>query len=358
MNKYIYRFIFASLCILCFLGSPAIYQFLGIAAIASLPFILLFYELIGSITGQPSNVFGGDVSPLNELIYIIALICVCVALLYWFFSSWARAELQDRPEEFQAKVTIGLRVFFLGLAAWFIIPAVSYSIPKMKDFSHSEQMTHVDADELRIENYKETPIHLWNSTEPVGVRVEFDLVGNGQQGLMTSSFNYKVQAGGGLNLYGQCLTDDPQMEALKKSREVGKTDMYQSYLLQNPDRNRMVYKCYSPLFLKFALRYVYICPHENAEALLSAMPRIRKASLSMYIDSTESGSRVRHLDAILERDIPKQTLLLNPAFWLKAELQFDKVTLPEGDTICLYTDPINYVERPCICHDKTKMPAL
>lgn len=221
---------------------------------------------------------------------------------------------------------------------------IHYSLGEIKEYSHQTELT-VSTDKLRIENYQEEPFHEWNSQEPVGVRVQFDLVGAGQKDQFLGSLMYGVSGYGGMNLYSQCIPDDSAMEEQKKNFKKG---FYQSYLLIQPDRNRLIYKCYSPLFSKFFTDFGYICPHKNAKGLLNNPPTNIDGELSVMVSGAEEGAKHKRLDGILKRDIPENSLLYSAEFWLRAELQYNKVTLPEGRVLCMFT-PFDGTLEECVC---------
>ena len=352
MKKNIYRVIFASVCVLYFFWFTLLENLLGIISLLLLPFIFMFYFLIGLITGQPSNPFGG-VSPINQLIVNIAFLSAGLGVVYCFVLLWVKEELTEKANNYLPVAQRAVHAFFFLALVYSTSSATHYQWGKIKEYSHQTELTSVNTNTLRIENYQEEPFHEWNSPGPIGMRVKFDLVGAGQKDHLLTTLNYSLQGSGDINLYAQCIPDDPAMEEQKKNAKIENHRSY-LYLLMHPDRNHLIYKCYSPLFLKlYTDQYAYLCPHKNAEALLSNLPAYIEKKLNMSIVGAESGAMEKGLNEILQRDIPKKSLLYSADFWLRGDLQYNKISLPKGGTICI---PPHYAETPkeCICLKEAK----
>lgn len=345
MNKYIYRIIFASFLLLCFVDLPLAGGLLRVAGLALLPFLLIFYFFVGSITGQPSNPFG-DISPLNSLIVNVSISAAVLFLLYWFLRAWLAAELRAKPDELKAKATKVYTYAYLCLAALALISLVGFSVPAVKKYSTGMAMVPVDAGALKIENYEETPFYEWGSRVPVGVTLEFDLVGEGQQNLVVNHF---------LNGTGEyrptCFTNDPAMEEAKR-RSPGTFNYLNSYLLQNTSRNRIKYKCYSPVFAKMvAGHYYYMCPSDDTDRLSVTM---EPSEVYMKLEGQSREAVSKDISAVIRRGIPRNSHLYDTAFWMNADAQYDKITLPAGHSICTHTYPFydKQISQRCICREK------
>jgi hypothetical protein len=318
MKKYIYRGLFA----LLFL--TALSYFMGY----KYPLLLLL-EIVQPILFPMALMMFAVPTQLHGIILFGIFPAI---LIYFALSDWLKSEfpdIQNITRKKLGKFIIPFSILPALIASPFLIGDYQ-KVQKKK--AAEEELVPIDMDKIRIENYKETPFYQWGSKSPVGLQVEFDLVGENQAQLFIDlEYSYLSK-----NMYNQgsssshgsiCLSYDAAMEAARTNLGGKFIDTYfkKNFLLMAPSRNHVTFICDSPFILRNLngdenfLLWLNNDPELIKDAEEAAKNEISQdvrenITVLLGVRSVEVGGEA--LSFLFTRDVPKNSLIFNKNFWL------------------------------------------
>lgn len=353
MNKYIYRIILAIYMVLIFayimimsngsLGDKE--AFLVIALLPLFPIVFVIQFCIH---------FGTDNIIIQKFSYLFCYSALFILAAFFFLRKWLLLEFKD-SENIQYKKVKKL----LLLASAFLIPLHFYTYsqsifadPDIIEYQKRLDLVPINMKKIKIENYKETPFSMWGSELPIGLIVEFDLVGENQTHLFTDfSYGYVSSAiGGGYSASrgSRCLPYDVKMETYKNSldEKFQRPFFRDHFLLIDKYKNHIVFLCYNPFVKKNGNdnKKLFLMIEKSKELMRDAKEiaedRRRQSSeenisVKAEIRSAELEGINKDLSSVFVQSVPKSSLIFNKNFWLnQTEHNLEKYLIASGYRDC------------------------
>ena len=347
MNKYIFRFIFAIYMLLIFAiishGNLVDKRFFfQIALLPLFPFVFFIIPLFVE--------FGTDNVIIKEFAYFFCFSALLMLALFFFLRKWLLVEFQD-SEDIQYKKVKKL----LLLASAFLIPLhfFTYTQSILADQSVIEyqkklDLVPIDMRSIKIENYQETPFTMWGSQLPVGLKVEFDLVGGNQQNLLVSLryiyFSKHIKSSYSESRGNICIPYDSTIEIHKRSLDARyqRERLANHFLLTNSQSNHVTFLCDNPFFLRaiYGSDGPYFVINKSEELIRDAKDVAEDKNLKdekenvvakIIVNDVDYNGISKDLSSVFLKSVPENSLLFNKNFWLnQTERDLEPYLLASG----------------------------